>query len=342
MKTMIAKKVMVIQAEEPTLLTAPLNAPCCQITSLSNEYARIMFLASAIAGANKLDYFKNIDSDWENLSDDGVTLKGLPGPRMRYWVGADALQEAINLNADIDTDDPEQVGLIHKPVGEDQLFNVYNDLVEYRLKQSNIIFFDPAMDFAVGNYLPSMTQIVFNSRCTENDMVLDVTAVFSNIDEIGIYLNELSLARDLGIIMAMMTGMEFGELNAVIQSCNISNSSIQLEDDTPLSKYYKELNTTIALGKCNDIGNLKDVVVSDLSKFLQLAVHFPLMINEKSLATPEVSIVELLDILEDKYILTMETDFFKRLCYRILSEVGNLSDKYSEYSERYLKAILIP
>jgi hypothetical protein len=340
MRTVNTNELPVVQTSKPLVITTGLNAPCNKKTMLSNEYTRILFLASAIAGANKLNYFKKIDSEWENLSDDGTTLKGLPGPRMRYWVGADALQEAINANAEIDIDDPEQAGLINKPTGEDQLFNVYNDLTEYGLNQSTIILFDPAMDFAVGNYLPSMTQIVFNSRCTGNDMVLDVTAIFSNIDEIGIYINELSLARDLGIIMAMMTGMEFGELNTIIQSSTI-NIDVEI-DDTPLSKYYEDLNTTIALGKCNDVEDLKDVLISDMSKFLQVATHFPLMINEKSLATPEVSIVELLDMLEDKYILAMETDFFKKLCYRILSEVGNLSDKYSEYSERYLKEIFNP
>ena len=137
--------------EGETILIKTRNNLLYDVNNGSGDLAfRIGYLIWTLNGSNMLQSLGFHGGCMGGYTDDGETLRGAYGPRLRYWIGADALQEAIKINQDIDK--PEDY---IKPTGVDQIESTYNDL-NSGLPASSMSIFDPALDYESTRHVPDL------------------------------------------------------------------------------------------------------------------------------------------------------------------------------------------
>ncbi len=286
----------------------PLNMsiPPSMFSGANNGYTnfpfRVEYLLWILRGANLLKPLQYYGAYMNECTDDGETLRGAYGPRMRFWIGADALQEAINANQDIDMEKPENQEAIVKPKGIDQLNAVYEDL-KFGMKQSLIQVFDPAIDFEETNYVPDLHRVSFLVNDNKLDIIMDYLTVQVNTT----LVNDMWVMEIIQMILASFLSLEPGTVYVNVGRAQLNKFAEMYTKDmvesnewvfdgedpedfcTPVSpeKFWEQNNTLMELDKHIRMQitatsfNNKEVSVSQMAN--DLVVKFVNKIDNKLL-----------------------------------------------------------
>lgn len=293
----------------------------CGINNSSTTFFfRLGYAVWVLKGANLLKPLSYYGKMMDGLTDDTETLRGAYGPRIRRWVGPDALQEAINKNQNID-DEEDYV----KPAGIDQLEAVYKDIFS-GMSESVMQIFDPALDFAETNYVPDLHRVSFlvnsNGQKHSLDMIMDYLAV----DETGHLHSDIFVFELIKAIYCSFLHLNCGEtsinIGRKISSC--VGSRVAIDYSEICDKEYKLVSTE------------PEEFWHEFDMFLDFEKHMRMQINDKSFINSEVSIVELVELLRNKYL-----NQFKNM---ILADMGNAMLvcailKYSDNINKYQEEI---
>jgi len=256
---------------------------------------RIEYLLWTLRGANLLKPLQYYGSFMNEFTDDGETLRGAYGPRMRFWIGADALQEAINANQSIDMDDVKNQEAITKPKGIDQLNAVYEDL-KFGMTESVMQIFDPALDFDETNNVPDLHRVSFLVNDGNLDIILDYLTVQVNT----------TLVNDMWV----MEAIQF-ILSAFL---SLTPGTIRVNVGRPYKNKFAEMYTP-AMAESNDAvfdGSLKDERFHETitpEKFweqnnflMELDKHIRMQITHTSFTNEDISVSQMALDLEAKFL----------------------------------------
>tara|TARA_Y100000310_G_C20650024_1_gene798848 strand:+ start:58 stop:1149 length:1092 start_codon:yes stop_codon:yes gene_type:complete len=159
----------------------------------TNVAFRISYFLHVMRGANDLESLMFYSKHMGEYSDNGKDLRGSLGPRLRFWLGIDHLQEAIDINQDID-DEEDFV----KPNGIDQLKMAYQDL-HNGMAETTIIIRDPAIDFDDTNDVPDIISMQFSVIEKENaENILCMAVSYGQINMASNFVNELWVLMHIG------------------------------------------------------------------------------------------------------------------------------------------------
>lgn len=172
-------------------------------TRYTNIGFRLAYFLWNMRGSNSLEELSFYSNHVNTLTDDHLSLRGAYGPRLRFWVGADQLQECINNNIDVDKDED-----FTKPEGVDQIKKVYEDLKSGQ-KASCCQIFDPSVDFEDTNYIPSLTNLLFFVK--NNELHLNVT--YLDFDLNSHTINDIYFLRLLHICLCNMLNLTPGMIS---------------------------------------------------------------------------------------------------------------------------------
>ena len=290
---------------------APLNmdiAPT-MFSGANNGYTnlpyRIGYLLWILRGANLLKPLQYYGNYMDECTDDGETLRGAYGPRMRFWIGADALQEAINANQDIDMEKIENMEAIVKPKGIDQLNAVYEDL-KYGIKQSVIQLFDPSLDFDETNYVPDLHRVSFLVNNGHLDIILDYLTVQVNTT----LVNDAWVMEIIQTIMASLLSLVPGQAYV-----NIGRAQ---------KNEFSEMYTNTMMENNEDICTMdederfyKSTTPEELWEqngyLMELETHIRMQINESSFTNQEVSVSQMAHDLEEKFLSKIDNILLNNL-----------------------------
>lgn len=282
---------------------------CPVICKNTNVGIRLAYLLHILRGSNTLDqllYYMPDKTYLQSLSDDNMTLRGAYGPRLRYWVGSDQLQEAIEQNADID--EPDE---FVKPQGVDQLREMYDDMKENGLEVTAFGIYDPSIDFEETNFVPTLLSGVFDVDW--KDGFLGMTLYYSHVDIGGFFINDLFAFKVIQSLMA--TFLDVGMASMVVHVARMSG-------------YTDEKHcTTISSEHVEVPGMTADEGWADIQELCLFERHMRNMVTSKSIASKQVSIESLSQSLEKSFISKMKYGFFKDIAYALLIYSISLHDE---------------
>ncbi len=277
---------------------------------------RLAYAIWVLSGSNLLKPLSYYGKQMDDMTDDGVTLRGAYGPRLRFWVGPDALQEAININQDISN--PED---FVKPVGLDQLEAVFKDF-QSGMSVGTIGIFDPALDFEETLYVPDLNCVTFLSG-RKIDMIMN----YSTIDVTGHLQNDIWLFEFVKWVLATFLDKPCGETNVVIGSATFDIDTFELQDASEEEKIKVPLNIPQAIKD-------KHVFWDEFETLQVFERHMRLQINDKTFINDDVNIVELSEILVRKLLSKIETQVLKDMGYSLLvCSLMKYADKIEIYND---------
>lgn len=290
---------------------------------VENQYTDFLFrmgyLIWILKGANLLKPLQWYANYMDTYSDDYETLRGAYGPRLRRWVGPDALQEAINKNQNID-DEENYV----KPSGVDQLEAVYLDL-KTGMQLATMQLFDPALDFDDTNYVPDLHSVFFAVRDGgEVDMILN----YGSIGLTGHIINDIWAMEMIRCIICNFAGKPVGGTNVVIASLeevrNVSADNCSFYDSCSREE------TMFPDGYFG--GNVPEVFWEMFHSFIEFEKHLRMQVNERSFHNQEICVTELTDLLREYLFDNVDVDFLRDIgiCMLICAIV-----KYCDKVELY-------
>jgi len=152
---------------------------CFVNSKYTNLGFRLAYFLWNLKGSNMLGSLSYYSKHVNDFTDDNISLRGAYGPRMRFWIGADQLQEAININSRID--DPED---FTKPKGVDQLQMCFEDL-QNGMETSSCVILDPSLDFEDSKNIPDLISFIFRINNSNIGGCLDMIVNYGSI-----YLNK--------------------------------------------------------------------------------------------------------------------------------------------------------
>jgi len=284
----------------------------------SNLGYRLAYFLHVMRGSNSLKHLSFYSSHVEKYTDDSKTLRGALGPRLKFWVGADQLQEAINKNLDVD--DPEDMV---KPKGIDQIERMYEDLKD-GMDSTCCSFFDPSIDFEESNDIPNVVGAVLK-RANE---FLNLYALFNNVqfnkDFITEYFFFSLFLNCFSKILGLRPGKIFFMLSWTTEQERIKTYSSDRE----------------ACGEPED----KDVetLISNLFHLFDFEKHMRCAIDEISVKHEKVNLIPHVNHLIEKFVNPLTCQFWKDyaivlLCFS-LYKYGK--ERYDEYVSELEKSIL--
>ena len=263
-----------------------------------------------IRGSNNLNEITYYKKFFSKMSDDETSLRGAYGPRLRYWVGADQLQESIDANRDIEKEEEFQ-----KPLGIDQLQKVYDDL-KNGVNTSCCQIFNPSIDFDETNYVPDLVSIGFSKKGS----LLNMTPVYLQIPENKIHAEADSYFHNLLIqCMASILALDAGYVNILNlqNNCLVSTTPIKLDitNKTPESLW-------------NDIHR-----VLDMERYMRNHV------TKDTVKMDNVDVISRIELGMKEYIDKITCQHWKDCCYIL---IGTALRKYGvlKYDEWIRKSIL--
>jgi hypothetical protein len=238
----------------------------------TNVAFRIAYYLHVMRGANDLKSLMFHSDHMKDFSDNGRDLRGSIGPRMRFWVGADQLQEAITINQDID-DEKEFV----RPEGVDQLRLAYTDLAS-GMSEASISIRDPAIDFEDTNDIPDLVSIQFHVlEKTYENHILCMALMYGEIKKSSNFINELWVMLQVSHMYKDWLHCQSVQINI----CSLCESNdINIEEifsnendfgDTPDGQFQKDLEMLIDTERhirSQIVDHSKTKFVSDKSKAL--------------------------------------------------------------------------
>lgn len=265
---------------------------------------RVVYLLWILKGANMLAPLQYYGRFFDEFTDDGESLRGAYGPRLRYWVGPDALQEAIKNNQDIDMDsgEMEDGADIVKPKGIDQLNAVYEDF-RFGLTESVMQIFDPALDFDETNNVPDLHRISFLKNGDKLDMILDYLTVDVNTTLINEYYAFEMIQYFISMFLSLGLGKTYVNVGRAMYNKFANNYTEQMKDYTDVqSKFSFQFHPTP-----EDFWN-------QFAKLINFEKHLRMQINNGTFRNDEISISELSHILIEKLLDSIDI--------KILSDLG--------------------
>lgn len=290
-------------------------------------FFRLGYVVWVLKGANLLKPLSYYGKMLDNLTDDTETLRGAYGPRMRRWVGPDALQEAINKNQNIDNEEDYV-----KPLGIDQLEAAFKDL-ESGMQETVIQIFDPALDFAETNYIPDLHRLSFVVKSKPDEKCLRTIMDYLAVDPYGHMANDLFLVE---IIKKIYCGfLKIKESGTII---NIARTIHGFEGDL-----CPHVGTVIPTDM---VFTTPERFWSEFDMFLDFEKHMRMQVNDKTFKNSEVSVAELVNLLKAKYLDTFQNTLLVELgnCM-LLCAILKYSENpqlYSEYTATLYNAVNHP
>jgi hypothetical protein len=302
---------------------------------VNNDYTgffyRIGYLLWNLKGTNiieSLSYFGN-KGRLEDLTDDGKTLKGAYGPRMRFWVGPDDLQEAINKNNKLSGN---LVGNeFFKPKGIDQLKSVFEDLKNNL--SSNIQIFNPSVDFDNSNNIPDLINIMFSMNEVDDGYCLNCMMNYNNSSLSDNFINDVFLVSFIQNMYSKFLKEHLLETvgkkcyNGII-SVNVMNCDIDNFINDKKDTYISGLTGKITQENYIDDDEIseqlfgsdftKDDLFEDLTNIYDFEKHCRMMINKKTLMNPNIVIGSLIESMLNKYENKFKTDLIRDMFYSII------------------------
>jgi hypothetical protein len=292
---------------------------------IENPYTNIGFRLGyflwIMRGSNTLKQISYYGDHVKLWTDDRITLRGAYGPRLRYWVGADQLEEAIKQNIDIDN--PEDMV---KPKGVDQLQSVFKDL-ESGLQSSGCVVFNPAIDFDDSKNIPELLSIVFSMN-SKNE--LDIFGSFTSSQIDGCFINDLFFMTIWHLCMSNILKVVPGHIRCFIGK--------------PIwDKHISKFDNYKVLDKFEVIGNdTPEKMFDDLTCLMSFEKHLRCCIDTESVVHPKVNLINHCDMLVNKYLDNIKCPFWKSygisLMVFCLNKYGD--KRYNEYcvknSEKYV------
>lgn len=324
----------------PLFLTFNKEFKCGGVAYRDADFmSKLGYLLWVLRGANLLKPLQYYTRAFDLLSDDGETLRGAYGCRMRYWIGADALQEAININQNIDKEDE-----FVKPNGVDQLQMVFRDLND-GLGSSCIQIFDPAIDFDPTNYVPDLYNVVFCNNHGQLDIVLNYSCAYAS----SIIPNDLFLFKFIQVVLSRYLSCLVGEIHIVANKWNgagrktVDSKFLDKSEYVDLDRF--DFILTVACG-VNDFWK-------EFQELLNFEMHLRMQINDKVFSNEEVSVIELSTIMDNKLLSKMNITLLRDIGYCLmvcaLMKYANNLKPYSEFimslvskiNSQFLKAELL-
>lgn len=277
---------------------------------------RLAYFLWVMKGENRLDSLNRYSNHINKMSDDGLHLRGAIGPRLRYWVGADQLQEATERNLNID--DPKDM---LKPKGVDQLQRIYDDL-KSGLPTSSAVIFNPAIDFDDSNYIPDI--ISFTVYVTKKRLNMFIT--FSSIDINGHFVNDLFFFRMLHRLYVNLLGLEKGEMRIFSShfSYEESNDDDLLMISNITKDYFDEKD--------------KDEFFNNIYLLCDMEKHARSIITKDSVNNPDIDMTGLCDKLIEKFINGIKSSFWRNYGLSLLSVLlyTEAGISYNDYLENVI------
>lgn len=278
----------------------------------STFFFRLGYVVWVLKGANLLKPLSYYGKSMDNLSDDTETLRGAYGPRMRRWVGPDALQEAINKNQSIENEED-----LVKPIGIDQLEAAFKDL-ESGMQETVIQIFDPALDFAETNYVPDLHRLSLVVKIDSQKRLLDVIMDYLVIDPAGHMVNDLFLVEIIKKIYCGFLGIKEGATYI-----NIARTIHGFEGER-----------TGMFDECKMAFTAPGQFWAEYDLFLDFEKHMRMQVNDRTFKNSEVAVAELIGLLKSKYLDTFKNELLVDLGHcLLLCAILRYSDNPQLYSE---------
>jgi len=257
-------------------------------TPYTNAAYRAAFLAAIIRGANDVASLLPFSNHVQMRSDDGESLRGALGPRMRYWVGVDQYKEMIDANLDVFQED-EYV----KPQGVDQLACVNRD-IEHGLPTA-ITFRDPSLDFDTSDDIPDIISMSFVPK--NNGRFLDVSLNYVVCDGEE-FVNEMWALSVLAQMVA-----------ANVPSIERVNVTVLGDEGEPLPESVCTA-TGVGMIKESDLmrtaPDLDDAYRTsadgDLELFMDACMHARMLFSKSALDNVDVSVQDNVKMFTRKYL----------------------------------------
>lgn len=205
------------------MITAPIKVKTeeelrlwiCGDDQFTNCGFRIAYFIWTLKGSNLLEDLEYYSEHVDQYTDNFMNLRGAYGPRMMNWVGADQLQEALNINVDLESEE-EYV----KPNGVHQLEAVYNDL-NLGMKASTIVIRDPSIDFDETNDVPDLLAVTF----VIHDNILEANLFYELVEHESKVVNDFWTFSHIAEMLRSWLLLEKTEINIVASHIdeNINN-----------------------------------------------------------------------------------------------------------------------
>jgi hypothetical protein len=291
---------------------------CFVNSKYTNLGFRLAYFLWVLKGSNMLQSLSYYSKHVNDLTDDNMTLRGAYGPRMRFWVGADQLQEAINTNTRID--DPED---FIKPKGVDQLQMCFQDL-ENGMETSSCVILDPSLDFEDSKNIPDLVSITFRKSSTL-DMIVNYGTIYLNKE----FVNDYFFLSLLHKCMSSLLNIQAGFIYFSIVNPKFSEEKVEFYE---YEYKYCDLHP-------EDF--LIDAFWDNIFRLYDFEKHLRCAISNESTHSEQVDLVSHCEMLLRKFVEPIEDAFWKDYGKAILVcsllKYGN--DNYANYLEDILNTM---
>ena len=304
------------------------------VCGANNQYTnfplRVAHLLWVLKGANDLASLKFYTDMYDDMTDDGTSLRGAYGPRLRNWIGPDDLQEAINKNKSLDEENYEDLSEFAKPQGTDQINAVYEDLC-HDMTASTMQIFDPALDFAKTNDVPDLHSVVlFVGADAALNMSMDYIGA-----QINTYaVNDMWTFMFIQKIMAAFVGRECGKVYVNTIGVNFNDMTILCEPVMleNLYKYDETVDKVSAMEWYTDGGIVK--FWEDCVKLAAFERHVRMQITSEAFANAQVSVSMMSETLVEALLSKIDTKVLKDMGKALLASIIiKNADNHGVYKE---------
>lgn len=242
----------------------------------TNGAYRIAHFLSIVSGDNFIKSIELYSDHIKKYASDGVRIESALGPRIKYWVGAHGVAEAIKEAEEINELDTGGDNFLSakeycKSSGIDQLHKTYLD-IHNGMSETTIVCRDPDLDFDNNKYIPDLISITF-SRHQE---LLTVFANFGEASETTEFINDLwflSRLCELYKLWLSDIGIKKVELKIL---CNCVKSSFSV--DVFQSKELFEL-----------VDSDPDIFWEQISTLVSCLKHLRAFLNKENLMKDDIS-----------------------------------------------------
>ncbi len=262
---------------------------------------RLGYFMWIMKGSNTLKSINYYGDYLDSLTDDGNTLRGAYGPRMRMWIGPDALQEAININKDIDN--PEE---FVKPCGTDQFRSVCEDLM-FGMTGTAINIFDPSLDFGETNNVPELQRVEFIMRDNKLNLVMNFMSENINAQTVS----DIWVFGVLqGIIASFMENASVGGITLILSN----KQGNVLDGESGINKDMSEIASNLSAQTGLDFEKTKaDDFLGDFSVLRNFELHIRMQICKDTFNNAEVSIPAIIETFNEVVLKKITNKFVKEL-----------------------------
>lgn len=267
---------------------------------------RLGYFMWIMKGSNTLKSISYYGNHLDDLTDDGNTLRGAYGPRMRMWIGPDALQSAININKNIDN--PEE---FVKPCGTDQLKSVCEDLM-FGMTGTAMNIFDPSLDFGETNNVPELQRVEFVVRDNRLNVIMNFMSENINaqmVSDIWVF----GLLQ--GLMASFMENASVGGMTAIMSN----KQGYALDGGESICKEIEALFANISAQTGLDLEKTRvDAFLSDFSILRNFETHLRMQICKDTFGNAEVSIPSIIENFNELVLKKITNVFVKELGISLL------------------------